>query len=173
MTFSFFHFQAALAFLVISYIYLFQGFGGKTIYAIFLIPFLVLVINLRSLKFGEARFWGQSEISLAQTIQNETKKDETLYLLGLDSNLYTLSSRLPNTPWLDNFGWYLEIPGVQEEVLVSFEKKPPAKIFWKTPDEGNWYDIGTYQPQMITDWIRENYVKEKEIMKGVWEWRRK
>src|SRR5205814_871470 len=109
--------------------------------------------NIRSLQFGEARFWTNSDIELGQIIKNETPLGKPIYLLGLDSNFYQLADRLPNKPWLDNFGWYLEIPGVQEEVIKGLEKNPPSTIFWATPELGNWYDIGVYQPKMITSWI--------------------
>ncbi len=171
--FSFFHFQSALSFLIIIYIYLFKNFKQKYIYLFLAIPALVLLINFKSLQFGKTRFWTKNDLNLGQTIQNESSKDKPIYLLGLNSSLYAFANRLPNSPWLDNFGWYLEIPGVQEEVVKSFEKTPPSTIFWQTPEKRNWYDIGTYQPKMITNWIEKNYTREKEIEKGIWEWTRK
>jgi hypothetical protein len=171
--FSFFHFQTALAFFVILIFYLARSLPKKIIYGLLIIPVLVFMVNFKSLQFGETRFWNESDISLAKTIQERTNPDMPIYLLGLNSNLYAFSNRLPNKPWLDNFGWYLEIPGVQEKVLNSFKNNPPVKIFWVTPQSGNWYDIGTYQPQMIANYIKNNYMKTKEIEKGVWEWARK
>lgn len=167
--FSFFHLQPAIAFLVILIIYLADSFKFNSYYLLF-IPLVILVINFRSLSFGRTRFWENSDLVLAQTIQNETPNGRPMYLLGLNSNLYSFSGRLPNKPWLDNFGWYLEIPGIQELVINSFKENPPASIFWQTPQDGNWYDIGTYQPKMISDWIKKNYVIKKEIQKGIWEW---
>lgn len=171
--FSFFHFQAALSFLVISYIYLIKEFPKKYLYTLFIVPLFIVLVNFRGLQFGGDRFWNQSDMELGMTIQSETNSNDPVYLLGLDSSLYAFSNRLPNKPWLDNFGWYLEIPGVQEKVIESFGANPPSKVFWQTPQAGNWYDIGTYQPQLITNWIVDNYTREKEIQKGVWEWTRK
>src|SRR5258708_450959 len=171
--FSFFHFQPALPFLVIIYIYLIKDFPKKYLYTLFLIPLFIVLINFRSLQFGGSRFWSESDLDLGRKIQAETNPNEPVYLLGLDSSMYAFSNRLPNKPWLDNFGWYLEIPGVQEEVVNALKKDPPEKIFWQTPNDGNWFDIGAYQPKMITDWIRKNYNRKMEIQKGIWEWVRR
>ncbi len=171
--FSFFHFQPALVFLIVLYSYVLRNLNPKFLYIICLIPAFVFLVNFRTLKIGEARFWGEDDVKLGELIGNRTNKDETIYLLGLNSNLYAFADRQPSKPWLDNFGWYLEIPGVQEKVVDSFEKNPPSNIYWRTPDNGNWYDLGVYQPKQITDWINKNYNKEGEVEKGVWEWKRK
>ncbi len=170
--FSFFHFQAGIAFLVMLYIYLVSKTKLNP-YFLLLIPIIVLLINFNSLQFKDDRFWSDSDIYTSKLIQNETKSDQTIYLLGLNSNLYTFADRIPNKPWLDNFGWYLEIPDVQNKVIEGFEKNPPTNIFWRTPDLGNWYDIGVYEPKMIVSWIEKKYSKEKEIEKGIWKWTRK
>lgn len=167
--FSFFHLQPALAFFVLTLVYLFSKTKINS-YCLLLVPVLILFLNFRSLQFGEARFWSQGDMNLASKIQSQTPKDEPIYLLGLNSNLYVLADRLPNKPWLDNFGWYLEIPGVQEEVVKSLSSNAPSKIFWRTPDGGNWYDLGVYQPKKITDWIVANYNMKGEIERGIVEW---
>ena len=131
------------------------------------------VLSFKSLQFGETRFWTSSDINLGQIIENETPSDKPIYLLGLNSSFYVFSGRFPNKPWLDNFGWYLEIPGVQEKVIAGFTKDPPSTIFWVTSENGSWYDIGTYQPKMITDWILRNYNQKVQVGKGVWQWTRK
>lgn len=170
--FSFFHFQSALAFLIIIIGYLINNTKIKPHW--FLIPVLfILIFQHNQLMLVGNRFWSEGDLVLAEKIKNESVPDKPVYLLGLPSGMYAYADRLPNKPWLDNFGWYLEINGVQEEVIRGFEKEPPDVIFWETPINGNWYDIGVYQPKMITDWIRENYVKKGEIQEGVGEWVRK
>ncbi|CAN5302057.1 hypothetical protein BH10PAT1_BH10PAT1_3050 [soil metagenome] len=169
--FSFFHLQAGIAFFVILICYLISK-TKFNYYYLLLIPFLILIINFRSLQFGGNRFW-DNDLVLGKIIQNETPDGKPIYLIGLNSDLYAFSNRLPNKPWLDNFGWYLEIEGVQESVIKSFEENPPSIVFWTTPETGNWYDIGVYQPKLITNYILNNYIKTKEIQKGVWEWKRK
>jgi 4-amino-4-deoxy-L-arabinose transferase-like glycosyltransferase len=164
--FSFFHFQSALVFLVILIFYLSKIFK----FWLLVIPICVLILSFKSLQFSQSRFWTNEDINLGQIIEKETVQGKPIYLLGLSSQLYVFSNRLPNKLWLDNFGWYLEIPGVQQQVVNSFTNNPPSVIFWRTPDSGNWYDIGVYQPKMITDWIKKNYYIKMEVQKGIWEW---
>ena len=62
---------------------------------------------------------------------------------------------------------------MQERVVNDLSKNKPSAIFWETPIDGNWYDIGAYQPKMITDWIKKNYKIKQEVEKGLWEWTEK
>lgn len=174
--FSFFHFQPALVFLVILLTVVFQYVDIKES---FLTPFyialviLIVVLMHNSIVIGGDRFWDKSDLNLAKVIQDKTPSGKPTYLLGFNSNLYAFAGRLPNKPWADNFGWYLEIPGVQEEIVKSLSKDMPSAIFWRTPDPGNWYDLGAYQPQLITNWIKTNYNRVAEVQPGIWEWTQK
>lgn len=172
--FSFFHLQLAIAFSAILF-----GVFLKTFRVNFLLPsayFLVtfVFVSLPSLRTNwqkETRFWGTNDLSLAQTIQREVAG--SVYLLGPHSALYGMSSKLPPKPWADNFGWYFEVPGVQEEIIRRWEQNPPGVVVWQEPLNGNRFDLGTYQPQKIVKWIKANYNKEEEIKEGVWLWRKK
>jgi len=168
--FSFFHLQPSLAFLVILYSILISKYQNTKTSIVYLIILIATIVFLSHPVFGGTRFWSSDDIILAKTIQNETLQNQPVYLIGLDSSLYAFSDRLPNKPWLDNFGWYLEIPGVQENVIKSFSIRSPSTIFWQTPQDENWYDIDTYQPKKITGWIKKNYVYKKEVEKGISEW---
>ena len=92
-------------------------------------------------------------------IKNSTKPDDLIFLLGPHSGLYVLSGRLPPKPWADNFAWYLEIPGVQDEIIKRWEGKIPKVVFTNNIQEGNWYDLGTYRPKKIVDWIRNEKIQ--------------
>jgi hypothetical protein len=134
-----------------------------------------MLIALPTLKCNwqrETRFYGADDFEMAQSIREEVPKEEKVFLLGLHSGLYTLADRLPPKPWTDNFGWYLEIPEVQEKIISRWQRNKPRAIFWREPNPGNWFDLGTYQPQKITDWIEKNYTKKEEIKSGVWLWKR-
>ena len=75
-------------------------------------------------------------------------------------------------PWFDNFGWYLEIGGVQKEVLKKWNDHPPDFVLRGEPKGGNWYDLAVYQPKEITDYIQGNYENEGEIWENVFLWKR-
>ena len=170
--FSFFHFQAALAFCTIlfgiwvSYL--------KTKWK-FILPYLIvifMVVSLPILKVNwqkEARFWSNSDYEFSDIISHKVG-DKSVFLLGLHSGNYILSGTLPPKPWLDNFGWFFEVPGVQEETIKLWEESLPSAIFIKDREPGNWYEIGTYQPKQILSWIETNYTKKEEVVPGVWYW---
>src|SRR5260221_4156572 len=171
--FSFFHFQAALSFLVILYAFALSNIkNSKLIYLILLIPLIIFYLRSGSIIYGGNRFWDEDKI-LSEKITRQTVMNKPIYLLGLNSDLYAISDKLPPKPWLDNFGWYLEIPGVQENVIKGFKDNPPEEIFWKTPVEGNWFDLGTYQPKEITNWIKSNYNRKQEVEREIWLWEKK
>jgi|WetSurSiteA1Bulk_404760.scaffolds.fasta_scaffold05777_2 hypothetical protein len=173
--FSFFHFQTALGFLAILIGVLLSQFKIKKSYGVTsliigLIAFLILVkpIILRDWQ-KEPRFYGKSDLDNAKIISNIIKNDK-VYLLGLNSSLYTFSRTLPPKRWFDNYGWYLEVPGVQEEILARWKLDLPKYVFWKEPDMGPWYEIGVYQPAKIASFVKANYNRKGEPIKGVSLW---
>lgn len=172
--FSFFHFQPVIPFLVILIVKITDHFGrqGRPSFilggglSIVLITSLLLGGNLG----GQIRFYDETEKKLAQTITQKTNQKERVFLFGLNSSQYIFANRLPPINWSDNFGWYLEIPGVQEWVIEGFQKSPPEKVFWRIPNRGNWYELGTYQPREIISYIARNYHLTDNIEGGIEIW---
>jgi hypothetical protein len=114
------------------------------------------VISFPSIKTDwgkEARFYTTVDLKLSEKIT----QGETIYLLGLPSSYYLFSKSLPPKPWLDNFGWYWEVPQVEAKTISSWSHNPPKEIYSQQKEIGNWYDLGTYKPQELTQWIERNY----------------
>lgn len=169
--FSFFHLQPMLAvYALLIGLAIYQS--KKIIWlTIPLTIFVILFIKNISLFGKEARFYDQNSIDLANIIKKDVRENETMYLIGPNGLIYVLSNRIPPKPWIENYVWHFEIPGIQEEIIQNWKLNSPNVIFWSDPTPGNWYDIGTYQPKNITNYIEKNYTKVKEVQKGVWEWR--
>ncbi len=171
--FSFFHLQPALAVFAIMISYLFLG---KNKLVLTLAALIILFIGLYRWKLvipelnGNTRFYGDDEIHLAQRIDSVTFPGDKIYLLGPNSVGYVLSDRIPPKPWIENYVWHFEIPGMQEKVISGWESDPPKVIFWTRPSPGNRYDLGTYQPKRLTDWIRTNYIRKEETKSGIEVW---
>ncbi|MBI3397552.1 glycosyltransferase family 39 protein [Candidatus Woesebacteria bacterium] len=173
--FSFFHFQLALALLAILFgVVSVEIRNSKYLLGVSVLTVLLLTFNSTlNFEWGkETRFYSNQDLSLSKKITESVKGNETVYLLGVSSNLYVLSSRFPPKPWVDNYGWYFEMPNEQDYVVSGWALNPPNKVVWKEPDNGNWFDIGTYQPKKVTDWIRNNYIRTHEISPGIWMWER-
>ena len=172
--FSFFHFQLAIAFSAILFGVSLKSFKVPRFLFITYYFLLITFITLPALKTSwqkETRFWGASDLRLASIVQKEV--DGSVYLLGPHSGLYVMAGKLPPKPWVDNFGWYFEVPGVQEQAIKSWRENPPGVVIIQDPNPGEWFEIGTYQPKEVITWINGNYNKEKEISSGLWLWRKK
>lgn len=176
--FSFFHFQPALIFFVLLYGYIAQSLNLRQttictfLFFLFLFP-LVYGPAIASEWQREPHFYGKQERGFADLLKIKVGEKKNVFLFGLPSQFYSMTGTLPPKPWTDNFGWYLEIPGVQEDVVKHWEASPPDFVFWRTPSQGNWFDLGAYQPKKIVQWIKENYTKKEEITPEVWLWEKK
>ena len=174
--FSFFHMQSLVAFSAVVFGIVFSQQRGWRRFALLLIPLVILwkMQPVLSYEWGrETRFLSNEDGKLAFKIESSTNEEKQIYLQGINSVQYVTTKTLPPKPWIDNYGWYFEIPRVQEEALSGWEQNPPQIIFWRKPGSGNWYDLGTYQPKRVADYIRENYLYEKDLNKDIEIWRRK
>lgn len=146
--FSFFHFQTGIAFLAII-------FGVVSFYIkkpILIYAYLLLLLFLIPKDWGKStRFIDDNSLLI--------EKSEKVYLLGSHSLNYVFSNSLPPKPWIDNYGWYFEIPGIQEKMIDSWKIDPPKFVYLSKPELGNWYDLGTYQPKEVVKYIMANYIK--------------
>lgn len=173
--FSFFHFQMALAAIAVTFGYLLSKYKfSPVLHALFWI-FILFVIALPVFKRDigvAARFWDQDTLSFSQKLKEETKGKST-FLLGLPSSIYVFSGSHPPKPWIDNYGWYFEIPGVQESTIADWNANKPDYVVTSDPEGGNWYDLGVYRPKQVMNWIEKGYVKREQLAKGVWLWQMK
>lgn len=176
--FSFFHFQPALIFFVLFYIYTLSQIKKLArvlvciLFFLFLIPYVYKPAFQREWQ-AEPRFYASQDKQLASLISQKIDGSQNIYLLGLPAQLYVMTGTVPPKPWTDNFGWYLEIPRVQEEILYRWDQKPPDFIVWRQPSPGNWFDLSTYQPKKIVQWIENKYTKREEIQPMIWLWQKK
>ena len=162
--FSYFHLQTALPFFALLYpIAIHKISFFKSIWFWLLGLAVCMIFIQRPLILREwgaqARFAENSEYLIAEKIKNQVPEGETIYLQGLYASQYVFSDLLPGKPWLDNFGWYYEAPGVQEWTLERWQQDPPKHIFMRGPYE--------YEPKFIKSWILENYSETGKLMDGI------
>lgn len=121
----------------------------------------------------QPRFYSLEDLKIADFIKINNPAQK-IFLLGVDSSQYVLTNKLPPKPWVDNYVWYMEIPGIQEKVIGSLISDSPDKIFRKQPKAGEWYELGVYQPKRVIEYIEKNYdlseVRYEDI--EVWESKR-
>ena len=174
---SFFHFQTALAFLaILAGCALFVSrrlriFLSGVCCALHIV--LVIIPVIKSSWHREVRFWSTIELETAQVVEQKLSGSNNLFLLGPNSIYYVLTETLPPKPWLDNFGWYWEIPGVAKETLAFWDLNPPDYVLAEKPQTGQWYELGVYRPQLITNWLIKNYNQKELINDNLTLWQKK
>lgn len=146
--FSFFHFQTGIAILAIIFGVVSSYFPKKYYLFLYLIVLILLI----------PKDWGSS-VRFIDDNKLVMNKSEEVYLLGPHSLNYVTSGTLPPKPWIDNYGWYFEMPNIQENMIDGWKVDPPVYVYWTIAQAGNWYDLGTYQPEKIVKYIKDNYQK--------------
>lgn len=175
--FSYFHLQPALAVYVLILSLGFLKIPKKYNFLrllIFLSIFggFILWNRIIPLAWDKApRFYGPEEIDLGQRMKDLVGTEDKIYMIGSYSSVYVYANRLPPKPWYDNFVWYFEIPGIQEKQIEGLEKIRPKYILRQLPEPGQWYELGTYQPQKIVEYLKLNYNLEGEFSRNIEQWK--
>jgi hypothetical protein len=71
---------------------------------------------------------------------------------------------------MDNFGWYLEMPGAQEKVINGMKMEKPTEVYISPAQVGQWFELGSYQPQQVMKYIYTNYNKVQTLSQGAEKW---
>lgn len=164
--FSLFHLQPALSVFVLLIAYLANL--NKKYFVLLLLPVLFIWRDVLFIKNWPDRFYGAEEKKFADEINNISGNSK-IYLLGPNSIEYVLSDTVSPKPWIENYVWHFEIDGLQEKVIDGWRIDPPEYIYWTLPEAGEWFELGTYQPKKIVEYINNNYIKVDNLGKvEVW-----
>lgn len=171
--FSYFHLQPVLLFLVILYFQVTGIIQDKLLFISLIIMTTTTIFTLLApLSIDRSiRFYSREDQIIAQEIVSRVGQSEEVFLLGLNSLYYVLANRLPPKPWVDNYSWYLEIPGVQEQLIEGLKKDGVRVIFRKVPGKGAGYDLNVYQPQKVVNFIKSEF-SLKETVDDIEVWRK-
>ena len=171
--FSFFHLQPLFGPLALMIGFIYQKYGRPYLTVVFLVILLIFSLVLPFNWHKPPRFWESRDVQISKYLTANSSKSQSVFLIGLNSSLYALSGRLPPTPWSDNFGWYFAAPGVENKVLEGLSQNNPELILVQTPQPGNWYDLGTYRPPQIMNFIHSNYYLASYPFLGIEQWLKK
>lgn len=174
--FSYFHLQLAVSILPICYATILAS-HKHTKWLLVYLAFVLLVIakpTFTRLGSHEIRFATRGEYALGSQIRSLMEKHSgTVFLLGIDSSQYVYAGVLPPKPWVDNYGWYFEMPDVMEKTLTRWESDPPTIVLRRPPFGGQWYALGTYEPKPLISWLESHYVKTGHMHGTIEVWERK
>lgn len=173
--FSYFHLQPALAVIVVFYAVILKDF--KKIAPVFiLIPILAGIYLWKDYRpysgVENARFYDNQDLELATFVKTNSTVEDRIYFIGPHSLLFSLSNRLPSRPWIENYVWHFEIPGLQEKQIEGFKREKNLVIFKQGFASGNWYDLGVYKPAKIIEYIDQNLKLVNKDKSGLEVWRK-
>lgn len=114
------------------------------------------------------RFFERDIFQAATFLEAVTPKNVPIYIQNGPDQLYPLSGRLPVKPWIDEFPWYLEVPGQQQKVVSSLKSQSPTFLVFKPYDQKDKYGLGSYRPTLIANYLDENYQNLIQINSSLW-----
>lgn len=156
-----FHFQPALPFLAIAGGIVFSQINKlkpviKTLLIGYTVFNIVLVSKFYSREWGrETRFFEPEVIQITAYIEENTEQNDKIYVLNAWDSVYALSTTLPAVrPWIPHLSWYMKLPGIQEDIVSSLDIVRPSLIVQGGYSETG---LGSYKPELIDEFIRDNY----------------
>ena len=174
--FSYFHLQPAIAAMVILLAIILKQ--QKKIAAFFLAGSLLSGVWLWKdyrpfIGVNQARFYDKADLEFAEFVKQNTTPDDRVYFLGPHSLSYVLADRVPSIPWIDNYVWHFEIPGMQQKQIAGLEREENIVIFKQPYQKGLWYQLGVYKPKQIEEYINNKFQKVNAYKNGVEVWKKK
>jgi len=156
-----FHFQPALPFLaIVGGLILSQINKLKPIIKILLAGYVILSIFLVSKYYlrewgRETRFFESEVKQIVAYIEESMEQNDKIYVLNAWDSVYALSNTLPAVrPWIPHLPWYMKLPGIQEDIVSSLDIVRPNLIIQGEYSETG---LGSYKPELIDEFIRDNY----------------
>src|SRR3989344_1307045 len=116
----------------------------------------------------QIRFLEPEITSAASFLSIIVPKDETVYIQNGPDQLLPLSGHLPPKPWADEFPWYMEIKGVQRRVVEGIETADTKFVVFQPYTNKNTYDLGSYKPSKVVNFIDENFQNLIPINNSLW-----
>lgn len=155
-----FHFQPALPFLAMMFAETIS-FNRKDLLTKVIVILIIFIIGFRSLRYinrswkVEDRFADTETLVVAEYIDMNTARNDSVYIINYWDNIYALSDTLPAIkPWIPQLGWYLS-DEITDKMNSDLSNNPPGYVVW----EKNTPSI----PPQFGNEINKNYIKDREF----------
>src|SRR3990167_1975 len=172
--FDYFHLVPALAVIAVIFCSNFESLKKSAIVVKGFFLLALIFLGLFSFRYfqnnweKQIRFSEQDVLKNARVINLLVEKNEKVYLQNAPDQLLVLSNTVPMKPWADDFPWYLEVQNLQDRVIGSLEKDKPRYIIFQPYLKEKKYELGSYKPGDIVDYIDNNYVNLAKIDNGLY-----
>ena len=161
--FDYFHLIPALAIASVMLGMIIDGFVKSNILikTIFLTSVVFLSLftfrHIQEYWHSETRFFEREILKNARVLDLVIREDRIVYLQNAPDQLLPISKTLPIKPWADDFPWYLEVANLQGRVIDGLVAEKPRFIIFQPYSEGRKYDLGSYRPTSVVNYINNNY----------------
>lgn len=163
--FAYFHLQSAAAIFSLLVPYLFSYRKWMVIYTCGLVVFLLQFI-FKDWAQG-VRFFEPDVQKTRENLAFALPRTGHVFYSNVPAHYFLDTKNLPVKPWADTFPWYLELPGMQERIIVSLETQ---KVEWVVHSEFSGrseFELGAYRPELLDQYIRQNYGEKAKIDKFI------
>lgn len=116
----------------------------------------------------QVRFFEKDVFEAADVLQKFNPKDKPVFLQNVSGQVLVISQTLPTKPWADSFPWYLEMPSAQANIIGGILNEKPDVVVYKPYTGAGKYQIASYRPQKIADFIDQNYQDTFRLDSGLW-----
>lgn len=171
--FDYFHLIPALAVVALLFPASFikvksQTIKYKAVYVLLLVMLCMFFINSVKRNWNQdIRFFENDIQSSATFLALVTAPQDRIYIQNGPDQLLPLAQRLPPKPWIDEFPWYLEQNNNQERVQKALSEDLKFVVY-KPYESKNKYDLGTYRPNTIANYIDDNFYTYFKISNDLW-----
>ena len=172
--FDFFHLIPSLSILALAFASSIDNFRKQkskvaTISLLVLIFFLLVTVNyLKNNWTRQVRFFEKDVFETASILQKANSSGRSIFLQNVSGQILIISGTLPTKPWADSFPWYLEMPSVQENIIAGILNEKPDIVIYKPYAGAGKYQIASYRPQKIADFLDQNYQNVFRLDSGLW-----
>lgn len=175
---SLFHLQPFLALLAVAAVprfwrWLEKGSVWKNVTLVVIAGVWVTVTGRQAVRFYglDYRFWGSELIEASAKVKS---LGGDTFIFNAPDQLYVLSGTVPAVkPYVQNFAWQMEVPGIQESVVQNLETNFSGYVLYSPVSGRGGFEIGDYRPQFLGDYIDKNFTMREKLAGDLWVLERK
>ncbi|MBI3342377.1 hypothetical protein HY024_04620 [Candidatus Curtissbacteria bacterium] len=168
--FDYFHLVPATALFCLTFSAIhFKNKKLPLVAAILLLPFIAFSFRYFQGNTGfSTRFFENDIRDASKNLSLFTRTGDKVYIQNGPDQLLALSGLLPPKPWADEFPWYLQFDQTQQKVVDAIKLEKPKYVIYEPYQEGPVYSLGSYKPELIFNYINQNYEPYSKISNSLW-----
>lgn len=141
--------------------------GKKLIAAILIIWVIVIIRQDARVWLKPTRFFEPEILKLAEKIKENGYED--FFIFNGPDQLYVLTKTVPKVrPYVQNFAWFMESDGMQQQVASSLNNTNPQFIVFSPFSGHGGFNIGDYRPNILANFIEKNYTLKIKLSDNIW-----